>query len=267
MGQVGKETMMEADMDIDSDVEGQERESKRVIETSLEEEGEDAEQDGVCDLYNFNISIAVTETETDEVDAEFIDALIEIEGKKSFPCAKCDKVCKSKGGLTRHTNSKHSGAGAVGSGEITNETALCEDTVASIVESIKTKLIEEDLYGAEINTGLCNVSSSENLFKALLPLYNIFCRKKNQDKLLESFYGLIPRSCELLNCQDYRVTNLVMFKLVGRLHMNRHPHENLTLLNVDLFHTSQGTLSLNCIKHVEGRRINATKNCKHCYRT
>ena len=218
-------------------------------------------------MYNFNISIAVTETETDEVDAEFIDALIEIEGKKSFPCAKCDKVCKSKGGLTRHTNSKHSGAGAVGSGEITNETALCEDTVASIVESIKTKLIEEDLYGAEINTGLCNVSSSENLFKALLPLYNIFCRKKNQDKLLESFYGLIPRSCELLNCQDYRVTNLVMFKLVGRLHMNRHPHENLTLLNVDLFHTSQGTLSLNCIKHVEGRRINATKNCKHCYRT
>ena len=31
VGQVRKETMMEADMDIDSDVEGQERENKRVI--------------------------------------------------------------------------------------------------------------------------------------------------------------------------------------------------------------------------------------------
>ena len=33
------------------------------------------------------------------------------------------------------------------------------------------------------------------------------------DKLLESFYGLIPRSCEPLNCDDYRVANLVMVQI------------------------------------------------------
>ena len=59
------------------------------------------------DSYNFAVSIAVTETETEEVSAEFSDALIEIDGMKSFSCSQCDKVCKSKGGLTRHTKSKH----------------------------------------------------------------------------------------------------------------------------------------------------------------
>ena len=46
---------------------------------------------------------------------------------------------------------------------------------------------------------------------SVLPLYETFCqKKKNQDKLLESFYGLIPQSCELLNCEDFRSANLMM---------------------------------------------------------
>ena len=53
------------------------------------------------------------------------------------------------------------------------------------------------LYGEEIQNGLKNVSGGEALLDALQPLYEKFCRKKNMDKLLESFYGLIPRSCEL----------------------------------------------------------------------
>ena len=60
------------------------------------------------DLFNFEVSVAIAETETDEMNTEFSDAVNEIDGKKSFPCTLCEKVCKSKGGLTRHTNSKHS---------------------------------------------------------------------------------------------------------------------------------------------------------------
>ena len=59
------------------------------------------------------MSIAVTETETEEVSADFSDALIEIDSMKSLACSQCDKVCKSKGGLTRHTKSKHFSTGAV----------------------------------------------------------------------------------------------------------------------------------------------------------
>jgi hypothetical protein len=44
--------------------------------------------------------VAITEAETDEMTSEFSDALKEIDGEKFFPCSLCDKVCKSKGGLT-----------------------------------------------------------------------------------------------------------------------------------------------------------------------
>ena len=49
----------------------------------------------------------LTEPDVTEVDQEFIDTLVEIKGQKEFPCTKCDKICESKGGLRRHTNSKH----------------------------------------------------------------------------------------------------------------------------------------------------------------
>ena len=98
-----------------------------------------------------------------EVDQQFIDALVEIEGQKSFPCANCDKICKSKGGLTRHTNSKHRDQSATSDCPV--NTGLCEDTVASIVETIKNNIIEENIYGNAINTSLKTVSSSKDLFK------------------------------------------------------------------------------------------------------
>ncbi len=73
------------------------------------------------------------------------------------------------------------------------------------------------MYGQEINTILKTASASEALFEAVLRLYERFDRKKNQDKLLEDFYALIPRSCELLNCADFRVMNLVMIHVPDHL--------------------------------------------------
>ena len=40
-----------------------------------------------------------------------------------------------------------------------------------------------------------------------------FFKKKDQDKLLESFYSFIPRSCELLNCGDFKIANLIMIHI------------------------------------------------------
>ena len=94
--------------------------------------------------------------------------------------------------LTTSLISKHSHV--VGFDE--TSVPLCEETVASIVQAFKTKLIEENLYGININAILSSESvsqSSEAFFKALMPLYKTFCRKNDQDKLLQSFYGLIPK--------------------------------------------------------------------------
>ena len=57
-------------------------------------------------------------------------------------------------------------------------------TVDGFVEAIKARIINEGLYG--------NESSTAALFTALLPMYEIIWKEKNQDKLLETFYGLIP---------------------------------------------------------------------------
>ncbi len=57
--------------------------------------------------FNFEIAIAVLEEDEEDIETDFVEALSEIGGEKQFPCDSCDKVCKAKGGLTRHVNSKH----------------------------------------------------------------------------------------------------------------------------------------------------------------
>ena len=116
---------------------------------------------------------------------------MEIEGEKSLKCEICGKVCKSNGGLARHTKSKYAETTA----DKLHETAVLEkDTINGFAEAIKTRVIDENIYGAVTNSALDTVSSTEAVLDGLLPLYETFCRKKNQDKLLESFYGLIPWS-------------------------------------------------------------------------
>jgi hypothetical protein len=87
------------------------------------------------------------------------------------------------------------------------------------VNTIKNKIKKDDLYGKDINDKLSSISASGSgaLLDAILPLYKKFCLKKNEDKFLESFYGLIPKSCQLLGCDDYKVANLVMIELPEHL--------------------------------------------------
>jgi hypothetical protein len=185
---------------------------ERIEVETLGEESDDE------DVFNLSVSLAILDTETDEVDAEFLEAVAEIEGKKSFPCLKCDKICKSKGGLTRHTNSKHREQVDVpDSDEFTDGNGLSFKNLAGIVEAIKTNLIDEDLYGPTTNTAIKSASCNKALFDAVLPLYNKFCRKKNQDKLLEEFYGLTLDSSKYLNCPDSNAANIIMIEIPDRL--------------------------------------------------
>jgi hypothetical protein len=56
--------------------------------------------------FNFDVALSVSVGD-DETTEEIAEALCEISSGKSFPCNICEKVCKSKGGLTRQVNSKH----------------------------------------------------------------------------------------------------------------------------------------------------------------
>ena len=52
--------------------------------------------------FNFDIALSVVEGNEDPMEEEIDDAISEISGEKAFPCNSCEKICKSKGGLTRH---------------------------------------------------------------------------------------------------------------------------------------------------------------------
>ena len=136
-------------------------------EKGAEELGVDSELDVedesfvVDDVYKLNISVLVTETETPETADAFDDAMLEMEGKKSFHCS---KVCKSKGGLTRHYNSKHAGdSSAKGHDKNITMLSLDQSIVDGFVETIKTRIIEKDLDGEEINLALKKVTSTPKL--------------------------------------------------------------------------------------------------------
>ena len=177
----------------EENMEESERSEQVVIETSGGEGENILSQDDTTaeDLYNFDVSVALTEIQSDEIDTEFAEAVAGIDGERVFPCSQCEKVCKSKGGLTTHTRSRHPD-----DKQDKTRAVLTKEAVASIIELIKVKL-------TEIMASLATVSSTDALFDALQPLYTTFCRKNNQDKLLECFYGLIPRSRDLLNCDNY----------------------------------------------------------------
>ena len=49
----------------------------------------------------------VVEEDEKAVELEFENAASVMAGEKEFPCVNCDKICKSKAGLTRHVNAKH----------------------------------------------------------------------------------------------------------------------------------------------------------------
>ena len=196
------------------------------MDISSESESEIYLEDSESEDYNLEVAVAVAQVEGNEIEEQFTDALNEIHGEKSFPCPNCDKVCKSKGGLTRHTNSKHS--------EFLNKETpgvdlFCYDTISSIVESIKSQIMREKLDGVEINNSVKSASCTKAFYNALLPLYSTFCRKKNQDQLVESLFALIPQSSEMLNCSDYKAANLIMIHIpdhvVAFYNMNRR---NLT---------------------------------------
>ena len=129
------------------------------------------------DAFYLNLSVAVVQAESDEIDAEFVEAVTEIDGKRLFPCPKCKKICKSKGGLTKHTNSKHRKNNSSSTESISEQdTHLSEENFVSIIEAIKAKLIKDDVFGYKINNAVKNVYSTKVLFQAVTPIYSKFCR-------------------------------------------------------------------------------------------
>ncbi len=134
--------------------------------------------------FNFEIAIVVLKEDEGDIETDFVEALSEIGGEKQFPCDSCDKVGKSKGGLTRHVNSKHRDKGYEASKQLPG---LTKDALISIVNKIKLNITNEGYWDKQITSDLKKIASNDSLFDAVLPIYKRFCVKGNQDKSLTEF--------------------------------------------------------------------------------
>ena len=163
--------------------------------TSVEVDESDDFEDSETDLYMLNLSVTIAEIGRGRIHN---DALVEIKGVKSFPCKKCDKICKSKGSHTRHVNSKM--------GQVSAEKSLLLkyfslDTVALIIEVIKSKITQGKLYGTEMSNSIKTATATKGLYDALYPLFATFCRKKNRDKPVESLF-----------CSDTKIVRFIQLQ-------------------------------------------------------
>jgi hypothetical protein len=71
-----------------------------------------------------------------------------------------------------------------------------------MVETIKSKIINEKLYGTEINELVKNLSFTKVLYDAVYSIIEKVWRKRDQDQLFESFFGLMPELRKLLDWED-----------------------------------------------------------------
>ena len=171
----------------------------------------DKEDDEELLPFHFDIAMAVMDEDEEAIENVFVEAVTEIVGEKTFPCENCDKICKSKAGLTRHVNAKH------GSKANASIPSLTSDELTSIVNKVKTNLTNEGYWDIEITSDLAKVTSNNNLFKAVSPIYQRFCKKRNQDNFLMEFYELIPKSTALLKCDNQPLCSLVMISIPDHL--------------------------------------------------
>ena len=97
--------------------------------------------------FNFEIAITVLEEDKEDIETDFKEALSEIGGEKQFPCDSCDKVCKSKCGLTRHVNAKH--RDKANTEPSRDMPRLTKEGLISIVDKIKLNLLKEGYWDSE----------------------------------------------------------------------------------------------------------------------
>ena len=68
---------------------------------SLEQEVEEDIHYENFDEFHFDVAVFVVEEDEEAIELEFEDSVSVMAGEKAFPCINCDKICKSKAGLTR----------------------------------------------------------------------------------------------------------------------------------------------------------------------
>ena len=206
---------LEAIVSIPWDLEGE------SCSTNVDEELALLEHEETCEdvfPYNFEIALSFIDEHEAAMEEEIADAVSEISGEKNFPCESCDKICKSKGGLTRHKNAKHGNRSTAGKDNVSSSNiSLTKEDLKSIVDKVKKKIKDDTFWDSEMTSNMASITSNDSLYNEILPIYERFRRKLNQDSFLTDFYELIPNSSCLLQSENEQLCSLIMILIPDHL--------------------------------------------------
>ena len=158
--------------------------SREALEREIEKDDLDLLVDALDKDLNFFF-------DDQEFAKDVNDAVDEFEIRQQHPCPNCEKICKSKGGLTRHIRAKH-------------ELKLNESTTKFLnmkdVESMFTKAtakITENLYGE--TACICkDLKPSSLCVDHIDKLCRQFMWRSDQDCLVHRLYKLLADEQEKL---------------------------------------------------------------------
>ncbi|CAB4016469.1 PREDICTED: uncharacterized protein LOC101236338 [Paramuricea clavata] len=107
---------------------------------ALAEENEKAELDVLVDVINEHLDYF---NEDKDFKKEVEDAVQEIEIPPKHPCPNCTKICKSKGGLTRHIRSKHTLLETNDGKDDNSASTATKPTISKAIKSNQDTLVSE----------------------------------------------------------------------------------------------------------------------------
>jgi hypothetical protein len=98
--------------------------------------------------------------------------LFQAERRNQFPCDFCDKVCKSKGGLTRHRRSKHTAEQGQSSRAVPEPLQIVSSKkVKELISDIGKHLTDEKLYKKEDIAEVLRLQPTDSFVKFFNGIY------------------------------------------------------------------------------------------------
>lgn len=127
-------------------------------------------------------------------------------------------MCKSKGGLTRHRRSKHANEQLETTADNPHP-PLDKEIIDNILAQTVEKLREESIYPEEVIDTLSKLRPSESFLALVRNVFDLFCRKRNQDAMLGLFYGKIIKEWReyFPPCDNQVAINVLLIHLPQKL--------------------------------------------------
>ena len=104
-----------------------------------------------------------------------------MEGKKEFPSDICKKACKSKGGWTKHQQSKHAEQLGEGFFSMLAENVVSVENICAIIRDIGQHLVDEKLYIEERAAEIFKLHPTDSFVSFVNQMLLKFKRRRNQD--------------------------------------------------------------------------------------